>query len=1158
MLTCFFFQGDPIEAEALARTFGASRKSQDPVYVGSIKPNIGHTEPVSGIASLLKTSLLLQNKQIPPHINFKNANPSIPLDKWNLQLPMSPTPWPKGKPLRASINNFGYGGTNVHAILEGPPSPHGTPNGLSNGTELPQPTLSYVFLVSSRHQAGVVEMSKNLSVYIDKLLETDQKLQLGDLAYTLGERRSQHNWKVSVNASNAIELADRLKNSQQVASRASVNRPRIAFIFTGQGAQWSGMGRELTSRYPAFDASLQKASKILQSKYGASFALYDEFMCVDSSSRMDQAAISQPATVVLQLCLVDLLKSWNVEPSAVVSHSSGEIAAAYAAGVLTFDEAIGTVYCRGMLASKCPGNDGGMMAVRLGPEEADDYLAEVTTGKAIVACVNSPSSITLSGDNQALDQVAESLEDDGVSFKRLNVPLAYHSHHMQAFANDYRDELDGLLGASPRSSKIPFASPTVGRLLTPEEAAFGANHWVQNLVSPVLFSDALHSMVFGNDESETALDVVIEIGPHSALSSAVREVLGPKGPTYFSCLRRSVNAVRTMHQLVSGLLTKGCPVLLSEVNSVPHAVPRHMPGLPSYVWDHTNSYVAEPRASRENRYRKAPPHELLGSPVPGTVGRTAIWRNFLRLHDLPWLADHQLESQVVLPAAGYISMAIEAVRQTTLSVRTEQTPFHYQLRDVDVLQALVVPPDTDGAEVALTLQECDEKELDHSGWYAFEVCSVNRQDVWIQHCRGFVMAEWADTQRSTEKSLSTSCDDRPLQAALQKEKNNVDVDSVFHAMRQSGIYHGPSFQNLVESTRSGSTSITAFELGNAAIDMKHDYIIHPTSLDSVFQTCYFSVPEQAKHGGMTVPRSIGSMSVSARFQAERRLWSQMSLQATTRQGVVLNGIVSHDCNRQDLALKIDKFRLQKIPLADSTGIRSALQMHSQCRWEKDVLHDLPTSIKQSMAIKLSDAGLSYERELHETAYHLMIRAIRDVEGSDRGTWLPHHKKYYEWLQGFVGTIHRGELPFAAELGCRSWSSRSEAEVKILLDTVRTRDAGGELLHKIGSNLAQIMSGNVAPLQLMMEDGLLDRYYATLPLFINGYKQLRKIVQLYSVKQPGARDLEIGAGTGGATGPVIEEFASRADDTSSPKASLVHIAQNSRSVSGRLLLISGGS
>ncbi|KAH9872372.1 polyketide synthase [Plenodomus lingam] len=1118
--------GDPIEAESLAKTFGAARAAGDSVYVGSIKANIGHTEPVSGLASIIKTALVLQHQQIPPHLNYEKSNPAIPLQDWNLKLPLSLIGWPEGAPLRASVNNFGYGGTNVHVIMEAAPvstakTLHTSEFNTINEVESQQigPTEaspSYVYIISSRHSAGGLEMGESLALHIRDSIMRDQKPRAIDLAYTLAERRTRFAWTTVVKATSIEELADKLEETLRKPIRATTI-PRLGFIFNGQGAQWYAMGRELLARRD------------------------------EASSRIHDAEISQPANVAIQLCLVDLLTSWNVMPTAVVSHSSGEIAAAYAAGILSFKEALGVAYYRGfLLAAHCTGDalQGGMMAVRLSVDDVQGYIKSTSSGKVVIACVNSPSSVTLSGDIDALTELASMLEDDAVPARKLNVPLAYHSHHMNPIAKSYQNRLDVLLDTG-KVPKILVASPVTGELVSHGET-LDSKHWVKNLVSPVLFSEALESMVFGSknvDRHSSSgtqsmnVDILIEVGAHSTLSGAVRETLGNAQLPYLSCLRRNIDAVSTMQDVACDLLVRGYPVSLAGVNFLEGQELNFVHDLPTYAWDHSTSYLVEPRASRQNRYRRFPSHELLGSSVPGASSLTPTWRNFLRVQDLEWLADHQLESKIVFPAAGYISMAIEAVRRLKLSSGAREEPTSYRLRDIDFMTALLISSGQSGTEVVFTLRDCSDKELDYRGWYEFELFSISPSDAWIRHCTGYVSAEDSSKNLKATRALSSDVE----RVAVADRVRHVRPDAMFAGLRKTGIYHGPAFQNLIGSKITGSSSDTSFMLSPKALAKDEEYVLHPTTLDSIFQTCYFSLPEEAQDRAMMVPKSIGSLTVPRDFgrQNDNKLQSRVRLLHCTSRDAAFKGTVvqAKMSEEADVPLLMHNLRLQKIQAEDDNAGK-LFRVHSQGRWEPDILHDVPAKTKASMQIVLSDSGLSDEKDFREAAYHLMFECLAQLQHEESKGWQPFHKRYHHWLQTIVKSVETGQLAHAAALEAHEWLDRSEAAKRSILEKVAAMNAGGELLVKIGRHLTQIIRGDITPLELMMENGLLQRYYTELPQFNNTYQQLRKVLEHYAIKEPGAKILEVGAGTGGATLHALQAFAAM-DETNSSKTLLGH-------------------
>lgn len=1148
--------GDPLEAEAIARTFGKHRRAGDPVLVGSVKTNVGHTEAASGLAAIIKTAFALKNRLIPPNLNYENTNPDIPLEKWNLQVPTTLTPWPVGKPLRASINNFGYGGTNAHVILEAAPktSPtngnhsNGTTNGIhrngtTNGCSVSrnQDGRSRVYIISAKDSVASQAMNKRMAAYLRESIANGSDPLPADLAYTLAERRSLFSHVTAVRAKSLTELADRLDEPDRKSSRAT-RKPRLGFVFNGQGAQWYAMGRELIDEYPVFGSAILKADGILKD-YGATWSLYEELMRDEKSTRVHEISLGQPVSVALQLCLVDLLKSWNITPSAVTSHSSGEIAAAYAVGVLSFEEALGVVYYRGKLAQKYHERlplAGGMLAAGLSAEKAEEYIKDTSDGVVVVACHNSPDSVTLSGDMPALDEVAARLEKDGVFARKLNVPLAYHSHHMVHMAQDYTNALKAILPATSSWTGAIFASPVTGEIVQSPKV-LNAEHFVRNLTSPVLFSQALENMCFSAKTSDGSLrpagqdmnvDLIVEIGAHSTLSGPIRQVLKDRKIPYVSCLKRSVDAVHTMQDVACELLARGYPVSLQPVNS--HDEGKFVHDLPSYAWNHTTPYWLEPRLHREHRNKRFAPHELLGTPVPGANRLTPIWRNFLRNSDISWLTDHQIDSKIVLPGAGYVSMAIEAVR--LLTDPSEQSIVGYRLRDIDIMNALTIPTSSDGVETQLCLRACSEKELDYKGWYEFELCSVaGTEDPWIQNCKGYVSAETVNTTKPavTKAEMKAPNSESFLAPGLNIE--SIDPESTFASLRKMHLYHGPTFQNLIDSRAAANKSITTFAISTAASESDESYILHPTTLDSIIQALYVSVPEATRENAMVVPRSIRSLFIPRDLKRHTgdKLRVFTDLLKSDRRGATLNSIVVNDEGGEESTsfLHVEGFYCQAVPQieGDATDAKESC-MCSKSRWELDILHDFPAASKDSIRINLDDQSVDFEQKLDRVSYQFIHDAVTELEKAKNvESWQWHFKIFHNWMKSVVEQGKAGKLG----PGSQSWLKTRKGLKQRLIDDLEAENAAGRLTTRVGQKLASIVRGEVTPLELMMEDNLLNQYYMDLPrLQQRTYKHLRQVAELIAVKQPGANVLEIGGGTGGATMLVLEGFGARAEGDSS--------------------------
>ena len=1140
--------GDAVEAESLARTFGMSRAVDDPVWVGSVKTNVGHTEGVSGLAGIIKTVMAMKYRSIAPNLNYTVGSAKIPLKDWHLQVPTSLVPWPRDKPLRASINNFGYGGTNAHVILEGAPE-YSISNG--NGHCFDAYDQSHLFILSAQDPTTTKAMARNLAVHLRKCIEADTASSLGDLAFTLAERRSRLSWVTAVRARNLVKLADQLEEDSVIKvayAPSSKQPPRLGFVFNGQGAQWHAMGRELLHAYPIFAAAIDKADAILRD-YGADWSLKEELMRDAKSTRVSEIHLGQPMTVALQICLVVLLSSWGIHPSAVTSHSSGEIAAAYTVGALSFEQALGVTYWRGELARTLLGYQdsgvvGGMAAGGVGPDEAEKYVTNTSSGgRVVVACVNSPESVTFSGDLQELDKVIAQLEADGRFARKLKVALAYHSHHMLRMASAYTAKLHAILPSKLTwSGRVVYTSPVSGGIIT-SPGALTPEHYVRNLTSPVLFSQAFESMCFGSDGTSPAqVDAIVEIGPHGALAGPMRQILQGRKMAYVSCLKRPVDAVETMQDLAGDLLRLGYPVSLDAVNHYANASNESgrvtmnlVHDLPTYPWNHTTRYWVESRINKEIRYKKFPPHELLGLPISGAV--TPAWRNFLRISDIPWVEDHRVDGVIVLPGAAYLSMAIEAVRLITDS--SEQDTRGYRVRDIEFRSALVIPesPLGGGVEVHLRLQPCHGD--DDAGWFEFDVRSLGANDVWVENCYGLVSAV-VNLENIDYASIPDA------ESFLYSEKGKAKVqhmDGVALRLHvaQMGIEYGPAFQGLTDGRVSMANNRAATNLringikasepdnAEAAATVEQlwtstSYVIHPTTLDCIIQASYTNLPPGTGEKSMVLPRSINRIFVprSLNRQAGEGLVVFSDLRNAKREGFTSNiSVANARADRNDtVSLTIDRLFCQSIPRVIESGPEILL---CQSRWEPDILHDIPASVKDSMRIILGDEEVDLEKKIVRASYYLISHAVTTLQGQNSESWTPHHHVLFNWMKSVVARGKSGELAS----GSKVWARASKGVKQVLFDELKAAGTHASLVVRVGQKLAEIVRGEITPAELMSGDEESDlrcRYYRGLSgLQTRSYKHLAKVARLFAIKNPGAKVLEINAGTGGAAQVVLDAF-----------------------------------
>ncbi|KXX76480.1 Lovastatin diketide synthase LovF [Madurella mycetomatis] len=1124
--------GDATEAESLARTFGMSRDVHDPVWVGSVKTNVGHTEGVSGLAGIIKAVMAMKHQSIPPNLNYVVGNSKIPLENWHLRVPTELVPWPSDKPLRASINNFGYGGTNAHVILEGPPE-YGIQNGSSASVDDYADDASRIYILSAQDSATIRNMASNLASYLRHGLETGAAPSPAALAYTLSSRRSRLSYVAAIRAESLPSLAELL--SSPAALRIShcpptKAAPRLGFVFNGQGAQWHAMGRELLTAYPVFAAAIEEADFILRG-YGADWSLREELLRDAKTSRVSEIHLGQPITVALQLCLVFLLREWGIRPTAVTSHSSGEIAAAYAAGALSFEQALGVTYWRGELARslldhKVSGLVGGMAAGGVGADEAERYVVDTKSGgKAVVACVNSPESVTFAGDVDDLNEVVARLEADGKFVRKLNVPLAYHSHHMLRMADAYTEKLREIVPSKPTwSGSVMYTSPVTGGIiaspdmLTPE-------HYVRNLTSPVLFSQAFEAMCFGPDgDSAAQVDAIVEIGPHSTLSAPIRQILGGRKMAYVSCLKRSVDAVSTMQDLGSELFRLGYPVALDIIN---HCFPSNstfVHDLPSYPWNHASRYWVESRINRDIRFKTFPPHELLGLPVSGAT--TPAWRNFLRLADLPWVGDHRVDGVAVLPGAAYVSMAIEAVR--LVSDPSAGDIKRYLVRDVEFLSALTVPETGSSSGDAVEMHLSLRPRQDEVGWFEFDVESLGTNGVWVGNCRGLVSAVVS----------SNGLDDAVVQdveSFLGDNVQYIDGPTLRTHVAEMSIEYGPAFQGLSEG-RFSTTNRAATELRiqgpQESESPTTSYVIHPTTLDCIVQATYTNLPPGTGKMSIVLPRSLRAMTLDGSLSSKpghglvvlSELYEAQRKGYTSRVSVIDSELLPDHSNT--VQLRVEGLFCQAIPRRPLSGPSILL---STTRWEPDTLHSIPTAIKEAMRTILSDKELDIEKKLVRASYHLIADAVSGLEGQNQNldAWTPRQRALFNWMKAVVTKGKSGQLATRSKM----WARASKGVKQMLFDELKAGGAYGDLLVRVGSRLAGIVGGDIEVGEALKQDeGDSQNQYLQLPprVQVRSHKHLARLLQLFAVKNPGAKVLEIGAGAGAATQVALEAFSPRSD------------------------------
>lgn len=859
---------------------------------------------------------------------------------------MVPLPSSTG-PRRVSVNSFGYGGTNAHVILEAPSTyekPEDLPvlngsngtnghsgqtngtNGHSNGangvnghakeangtnghvkgtnghakeTKSEQIKTfdssvanetngvngkracdhgSQLFVLSARSEASLQAMVSNLQKWVSA---HEVASCFPDLAYTLSTRRSEMQFRFSVAAASHEELIDLLAQKPRITKAMSTFRS--VFLFTGQGAQWHAMGRELTIHQPVFRASMLRSDEILK-QLGAEWSLIDELSRDEKGSRVGQAEISQPSTTAIQIALVDLLKSFGVLPNAVLGHSSGEIAAGYAAEALDHETALEISYRRGFMSKACArviSSKGAMMAVGLGEHDVQKYINQTRTGLICVACVNSPVSTTISGDETAIDELKQILDEESIFNRKLKVDTAYHSHHMKKVAAEYLESISHIKARTP-NPQVKFYSSV---LVAQKTDDFGAQYWVDNLVSPVRFGNALDLLccteTVGVEPSPFTL--FTEVGPHGALAGPVRQTIkGLNLPSfksnYLSTLVRGRDAVISLLETAGKLFESGYPVsleaTLAQGGSKP---PSLIDDLAPYPWDHSTNYIYESNLSKQHRFRAHPPHDLLGLRVPGTTTQEPTWRNFLGVDSLPWLKDHVVDGFAIYPAAAYLSMAIEAARQISIDRKVQGVFSQVHLKNVSFSKSIMIPERrsdglTSDVEVLLTLRPA--KHLTDRTWETFRIMALSPEDVWHEHCSGSILLEWVSKEDEVEglreESMTVSSRLKHLQDIIDACDTNFSGEDLYKNFTENGNVYGSTFQGIQSAKIGPRGGIAEINIPDVASVMPRNHqqphVIHPAPLDSVFQ---LGIPlyRRTIGNGPVMPTTIDEMTIDCQLSS---------------------------------------------------------------------------------------------------------------------------------------------------------------------------------------------------------------------------------------------------------------------------------------------------
>jgi acyl transferase domain-containing protein len=807
--------GDPIEIEALGAVLGEGRPAGQPLFVASVKTNIGHLESASGIAGLIKVVLSMQHRMLAPHLHLQERSPRIPWPNFPVIIPTEQTPWAvQNGPRIAGVSSFGFSGTNAHVILEEAPIPE--PKVIDNDRS------SHILTLSAKTEPALRQLAAHFAGH----LAAQPSLSAADVAYTANTGRAQFNHRLAVVADSAQQMQEQLAGwagGQAPAGVSSqsgtIGRPKIAFLFTGQGAQYVQMGRQLYDTQPTFRQTLEKCDEILRPYLDQPllFILYPDLYGTEEKSKIDQTAYTQPALFALEYALAELWRSWGIVPSAVLGHSVGEYAAACLAGVFSLEDGLRLIAGRARLMQALPA--GGEMAAVFADQAQVTRAIQPYADKVSIAAINGPQNIVISGAGEVVQTILANLAGQGIKAQRLTVSHAFHSPLMEPMLDDFTELAASLRYAAPQ---LGLVSNLTGQLATEETTT--AAYWRQHVRAPVRFAESIRFL------KSQGHDLFIEIGPKPTLLSLGQRCwvdedgqTGTVSPKWLPSLRAGRADWQQMLESLGELYLSGIEINWTGFER-DYLQGRQRLALPTYPFQRQRYWLEQQAvtitAPRSKSRSDKTQHPLLGSRLDlASAPDTYIWQNELDLNQLRYLDDHRVQGVAVVPATAYMEMAMAAAVEVfgpgSLTISNMENKKILTLSEATPPPLVQVVLSSAGGDLLSFQVFSRVKRLDQ----------VHRpNDPWTLHVSGSL--------RHDPNGMAAAAKPFDLEAIQTRCQEQISGHDFYQKLSEKGNQWGPCFQGVKQVWRGNGEALSLVRVPEMLETEVDFYQFHPALSDT--------------------------------------------------------------------------------------------------------------------------------------------------------------------------------------------------------------------------------------------------------------------------------------------------------------------------------------